>query len=179
MAEPIPVSHPGPMVLETSQERVNVDLRELSFERDAVSLDRVVVSMLISHTSSPDGVQPEGILDLVRGGLPFAALENLVQAVGAPQGEVASVVGMPTTTLGRRRRSGRLTPAESDHVVRVARLTALARELMAGDSDAASRWLTTPHRLLGDETPLRRASTEAGGRDVEQLIGQLRHGVFS
>ena len=124
-------------------------------------------------------MQPGGILDLVRRGLPFVALENLVQAVGAPQGEVASVIGMPNTTLGRRRRSGRLTPAESDHVVRVARLTAFARELMAGDADAASHWLTTPHRLLGDETPLSRASTEAGGREVEQLIGQLRHGVFS
>ncbi|MDE0178425.1 MAG: DUF2384 domain-containing protein, partial [Gammaproteobacteria bacterium] len=29
------------------------------------------------------------------------------------------------------------------------------------------------------ETPLCRASTETGGREVEQLIGQLRHGVFS
>ena len=77
------------------------------------------------------GVHPEGILDLVRGGLPFAALENLVQAVGASQGEIASVVGMPNTTLVRRRRSGRLTPAESDRVVRVARLAALARELVA------------------------------------------------
>ena len=50
---------------------------------------------------------------------------------------------------------------------------------MAGDSNAASDWMTTPHRLLGDETPLCHASTEAGGREVEQLIGQLIHGVFS
>lgn len=50
---------------------------------------------------------------------------------------------------------------------------------MAGDPSAASDWMTTPHRLLGGETPLRHAPTEAGSREVEQLIGQLRHGVLS
>ena len=50
---------------------------------------------------------------------------------------------------------------------------------MAGDPIAAQRWLTTRHPALGDETPLRRASTETGGREVEDLIGRLRHGVFS
>ena len=72
-------------------------------------MQQLVVSMLVPDTSSPGGVQPEDILDLVRSGLPLAALDNLVQAVGASQRELASVVGMPNTTLGRRRRSRRLT----------------------------------------------------------------------
>ncbi len=63
-------------------------------------------------------------------------------------------------------------------MARIARLCVMARNLMGGDVDAGWHWLTTPHRLLGGETPLRRASTEAGEREVEQLIGQLRHGVF-
>ncbi len=179
MVNPIPVPHPGPLLVEESEGRVGVDARGLSVERDATALDRSVVAMLTSGTAAEPNAQSRGILDLIRGGLPFAALENLVQAVGAPQGEVATVVGMPATTLGRRRKNGRLTPTESDHVVRVARLAALARELMAGDPSAARDWMTTPHRLLGGESPLRHASTEAGGREVEQLIGQLRHGVFS
>ena len=171
--------HPGPLLVEKSQGRVNADARELSVEHDATVLDRSVVAMLMAGTAALANAQSKGILDLIHSGLPFAALQNLVQAVGASQGEVAKVVGMPATTLGRRRRNGRLTPTESDHVVRVARLAALARELMAGDPGTASEWMTTPHRLLGGETPLRHASTEAGGREVEQLIGQLRHGVFS
>ena len=116
---------------------------------------------------------------LVRRGLPFGALDNLVRAIGVSRKEIAGVIGMPQTTLGRRRQSGTLTSAESDQVLRVARLVAMTRSLMADDMEAAQRWLTTPHGLLGDETPLRRASTEVGGREVEQLIGQLRHGVFS
>ena len=72
-----------------------------------------------------------------------------------------------------------MTPTESDHAARVARLAAMAGDLMAGDTDAAKRWLTAPHPRLDDESPLRRVSTETGAREVEQLIGQLRHGIFS
>ncbi len=71
-----------------------------------------------------------------------------------------------------------LTPVESDHAMRIAHLAALARELMAGDPDAASAWSSTPHALFDQETPLSLAATETGAREVERLIGQLRHGVF-
>ena len=73
----------------------------------------------------------------------------------------------------------RQTPSQSDRVVRIDRLTDMVRALMRGDEEATRRWLTTPQALLGDETPLHCASTEAGEREVEQLIGRLRHGVFS
>ena len=120
-----------------------------------------------------------GVLELVREGLPFSMLEELTVAIGAAQKELAQVVGIPATTLGRRKRAGRLTPAESDRLVRIARLTDMVLALMRGDTAAAQRWLSTPQEILDDETPLHRASTETGGREVEQLIGRLRHGVFS
>ena len=119
------------------------------------------------------------ILPLVRRGLPFAAFESLVRNAGVSQKDIASAIGMAATTLGRRRQAGRLSPLESDQVVRFARLVIAARRMMAGDANATRRWLTTPHRLLGGEAPLHHASTEVGGREVEQLIGQIRHGVFS
>ena len=138
--------------------------------------DEDVLSLLACPTGE---VAATDVLSQVRCGLPFMALEKLVAAVGSTQKEVASVLGIPATTLSRRRRGGRLTPVESDHVIRIARLTVMARRLMAGDPIAAQHWLTTRHPVLGDETPLRRASTETGGREVEELIGRLRHGVFS
>lgn len=73
----------------------------------------------------------------------------------------------------------RQTASETDRAARIDRLTDAVRALMRGDEQATQRWLTTPQALLGDETPLQRASTETGEREVEQLIGRLRHGVFS
>ena len=127
----------------------------------------------------PALLEGRGVLKRVRNGLPFSMFDELVGALGGSQRELAAIVGIPATTLARRRLSGTLTPAESDRLVRIARLEAMAMALMRGDTSAARRWLRTPHQLLDRETPLERASTETGARDVEHLIGRLRHGVFS
>ena len=119
-----------------------------------------------------------GVLKMVRSGLPFSMFDELVGAVGGSQRELAAVIGIPATTLARRKRSGMLTPSESDRLVRIARLEAMAVAMMRGDAGAAGQWLRTPHDLLDRETPLERASTETGARDVELLVGRLRHGVF-
>ena len=70
-------------------------------------------------------------------------------------------------------------PGESDAVYRVASLVALATGLFGGNRATAIEWLNKPARSFSGETPMMRARTEVGARDVEQLIGRLRHGVFS
>ena len=121
----------------------------------------------------------EGAVALVERGLPFSTLDEVAAAAGVGRLAVARVMGLASTTLARRRKAGRLTPEESDRLVRVARLVAMAHDMMRGDGDAARQWLGKPHELLEGESPLERASTEVGGREVEQLIGRLRHGIFS
>ena len=125
---------------------------------------------------SPDNARA---LKMVRDGLPFSTLENLVGVLGVAQREVANIIGIPATTLSRRKRSGRLTQLESDRLMRIARLVEMAHRMMQGDGAAARRWMIAPHELLGGASPLAHASTEIGGREVEQLIGRLRHGTFS
>ncbi len=119
------------------------------------------------------------LLDAVRRGLPFSTLERLAEHFGTAQKALAQVLAITPSTLARRKASGKLKPEESDRVVRLARIGALAESMMQGDSEAARQWVTAPLAILGGESPLRRASTELGARDVEQLIGRLRHGVFS
>ncbi len=119
------------------------------------------------------------LLYAVREGLPFLTLENLAKRFGTPQKEMARVLAITPSTLARRKVSGKLKPDESDRVVRLARIGTMADALMHRDGDAARRWLTTPLEILGGESPMQRASTELGARDVERLIGRLRHGVFS
>ena len=121
----------------------------------------------------------EGAVAMVRSGLPFSMLDEVAVAAGVGRLALARLLGLPSTTLARRRNAGLLAADESDRLVRVARLVALAHDLMRGDGDAARRWLGDPHELLEGESPLERASTEVGSREVEDLIGRLRHGIFS
>ena len=121
----------------------------------------------------------EGVVSLVRRGLPFVMLDELAAAAGVGRLAMAKVIGLSPTTLARRRKSGTLTTEESDRLVRVARLVGMTYELMRDNGEAARRWLGDGHELIEGESPLERASTEVGGREVEQLIGRLRHGAFS
>jgi len=121
----------------------------------------------------------EGAVAVVRRGLPFSTLDEVADTVGIGRLALARVIGLSPTTLARRRKAGILTSGESDRLLRVARLVALTHEMMGDDAAASRRWLRDRHELLEGESPLTRASTEAGGREVEQLIGRLRDGAFS
>ena len=72
----------------------------------------------------------------------------------------------------------KLRADESDRRSRVARVAALAEEML-GDKVKAARWLRRPNRTLGGKTPLRALDTDCGIRQVETLLHRVEHGVFS
>jgi len=92
---------------------------------------------------------------------------------------LAATIGIPERTLARRRVSRRLTPDESERLLRISAIFEDAVDLFEGDVPAAVNWLNTPRKLLGDRSPLAYARTETGAREVENLIGRLEHGIFS
>ncbi|MFT7405691.1 antitoxin Xre/MbcA/ParS toxin-binding domain-containing protein [Zhongshania sp.] len=66
-----------------------------------------------------------------------------------------------------------------DPDVRLAKLRAAAIEMMSGNESAAINWLNEPKEVLGGESPIIHAATARGAREVQDLIGRIRHGVFS
>jgi putative toxin-antitoxin system antitoxin component (TIGR02293 family) len=71
-----------------------------------------------------------------------------------------------------------LTAEESDRMVRLARVLALAKETL-GDMEKAGRWLQTSNRALEGDRPFDRLDTDAGVRSVEQVLGRIAYGVYS
>lgn len=127
------------------------------------------------------GLRAANTGDLIRQlekGLPFRALGSLEAASGLPPAEIAAVIGIPERTLARRKAAGRLSPDESERLLRVASLFEKAVQLFEGDVAGAVRWLTSPKRALGERTPLVYSRSEVGAREVEALIGRMEHGVF-
>jgi len=120
----------------------------------------------------------EHLVERVRAGFPFPELEALRVRLGMTLHEAAGLAGIPGRTLARRRQAGRLDPSESERVLRIERLFALATQLLR-DGDRARDWLKSPKAALAGHTPLDYADTEVGAREVEHLIGRLRHGVFA
>jgi putative toxin-antitoxin system antitoxin component (TIGR02293 family) len=116
----------------------------------------------------------------VKAGLPVAEFDALRELLGLTVEGLARRIGISIATLSRRRQSGQpLDAGRSDRLLRFARLFRLAVELHDGDSEAARNWLSKPARALDGKTPLDHADTEAGAREVENLIGRLEHGVYT
>ena len=120
---------------------------------------------------------PQALIARTRSGVQAVVIRDLAALLHRPVAELGLAIGLSRATLARKIRSAATLPlAESDRAVRYVRLWRLAVQLWESDA-AAAEWLTSPERALGGETPLHHAETEVGARRVEQLIGQLEHGI--
>ena len=119
------------------------------------------------------------VAELVREGIPARSLKALAQALNMSMTRVSEATLIPRRTLERRIASnGRLPQPESERVVRIGRIFAKATDVFE-DRVEAALWLNEPLAYFGGRTPMQLISTEAGAREVEQVLGRIEHGVFS
>lgn len=118
--------------------------------------------------------------ELIASGVPRGAAQHLRKHLKLTEGELAEGLGVSTKTLQRlaKHPDGRLTPAQGDRLYRLARVVALAEEVFE-DADRAHDWLRQPQRGLGNRIPFGLMRSEAGAREVEDLLGRIEYGVFS
>ena len=119
------------------------------------------------------------MIRIIRKGIKAGSLPALADYLDIPKKDIYGLTSIPYATFKRREQNGKLNSDESDRVYRYAHLVSLAEDMMHGDRDKAVRWLKTPKSVLQDETPLEHATSEIGAREVENLIGRIRHGVYS
>lgn len=74
------------------------------------------------------------------------------------------------------KRKWSLSPAESEHTERLARVVAMAEDVWR-DRDQARQFLTTPHPEIGGKTPLDAALTELGARQAEEVMARIVYGL--
>ena len=119
------------------------------------------------------------LAELVREGIPARALMTLAERAGLRQADVSLRFGIPQRTLTRRlAQHSRLTAAESDRTVRLARIYSTVLETL-GSEEKAAEWLKTPNRALRGERPLDQLDTDPGVREVEEVLGRISYGVYS
>lgn len=118
------------------------------------------------------------VVDRVRAGLPYAALEAVATRFEIPTEALVRVLHIPPRTLARRKKERRLRPDESDRLLRLARVAARAEEVL-GTPENAAGWLRDPIIALGDTSPLDNLDTELGTEEVEQILGRIEHGIYS
>lgn len=132
-----------------------------------------IVEQIVAQT-----IPSSNIIGAVQAGFGIEEMEGLRAALGLPIEGLAAKLGISKATLHRRKAAGKLDPAESDRVVRFARLMGKAVEVMESE-DNARKWLNAPQVGLGGAVPLDYAETEVGAREVEDLLGRIEYSVYS
>jgi putative toxin-antitoxin system antitoxin component (TIGR02293 family) len=119
------------------------------------------------------------LVEMIREGLPANILPALAGELAMDRKTVAQAVGISERTLSRRlSHRSRLSSAESDRTVRLARVLALATETLGGIAKA-SQWLQSPNRTLEGRTPFELLDTDTGVQSVETVLGRIAYGVYS
>ncbi len=126
------------------------------------------------------GVTPKSafnLAEIVEKGLPTDSI-SLLKDKGLTFSEVSEIVISPRTLKHRKARAEHLSLEETDRVVRVARIVALAENVF-GNREKALLWLRSPDDRMGDRSPLSMLQTESGGRLVENMLWQIDEGVYT
>ena len=119
---------------------------------------------------------PGQLRALVRAGLPYAALSAVVSGFRLGAADTGTILRIPERTLARRKKEKRLSAEESDRLVRLARIAALAEDIL-GSRENAARWLAAGNRALGGRTPLSELDTDLGAEEIEAVLQRLSHGI--
>ncbi|WP_419805411.1 antitoxin Xre-like helix-turn-helix domain-containing protein [Terriglobus sp.] len=109
-------------------------------------------------------------------GLTLDGLEKLKQA-GFTSSEISDVIIPARTLKHRRAKQQRLSPEESERLLRVVRVLAFADRVF-GEHEKAMRWLRRPSSRLEDTSPLSNLRTEAGTRFVEGMLWSISENLY-
>src|SRR5438034_11207361 len=88
---------------------------------------------------------PTELIRQIQKGLRFSELETLQNSIDLPFEQLAAKLCISRSTLQRRKAAGRLSPDESDKVIRFSRLLRHATNVF-GDIKRARAWLKFPQR---------------------------------
>ena len=144
------------------------------FSRDAFSHYLSVVGNLTLDVGGASATAFRYVRSIVSNGLPRKAFDRVKDAIGMTAERLSSLTGIPTRTLARRER---LKPDESERLLRVASAFQKALEVFR-DLEKARSWFITPRSALAGLAPLECCDTEAGCREVEDLLGRIDESVY-
>jgi len=112
---------------------------------------------------------------LVHRGIGTNVLRYVLRA-GFSKQEIERLIIPARTWTHRKTKKQSLSLEESDRVVRLARIQALAEDVF-GDVAKANQWLREDLGILDSKSPLEMARSESGARLIEQILAKIDWGA--
>lgn len=108
----------------------------------------------------------------------YDSIKEMAARFGLGRAEVKSIFGIPERTQFRyEKENSVLKPAIVDRLGRFKRIFKQAVDLFEDEAEAW-RWLNTPKSALDNQTPLSVLATDAGAKQVEEILYRAEYGMF-
>ncbi|MGH8285505.1 MAG: type II RES/Xre toxin-antitoxin system antitoxin [Steroidobacteraceae bacterium] len=137
-----------------------------------------IVSALGGRQVFGSGSRQIDLLEEVERGLPTKAYGVIAKTLGLTPEEEDRLLQNSLRTRARWKQRTRLDTATSDRLVRLARILALATDVLESQEHAVA-WLREASDALGGRTPLELMTTDVGAEKVTNMLYQLEHGVYA
>jgi putative toxin-antitoxin system antitoxin component (TIGR02293 family) len=125
---------------------------------------------------------PETELDfvpIIRKGFPVSVFKSLGDQAELSEETICRSLRIARRTAARRKQRGaRLKPAESELLLRLARVLAAATDIL-GSRAKAREWLLAPNLALGSVPPIQILDTGIGFQQVIDVLKRIEYGVYS
>jgi len=121
----------------------------------------------LPHIAELDGRDLANVVDT---GLPMLVLSQ-VEAAGYTMAETINLIFrgyVPSTPI--------LSADENDRMIRLIRVASHAQDVF-GSPEKAWRWLRKPKKAFDGKTCIDMLSTEQGGREVDNMLTRIDHGM--
>jgi putative toxin-antitoxin system antitoxin component (TIGR02293 family) len=130
--------------------------------------------MTVHTRNSPKNVSGSSAQSVVR----YHVLHDIASIYELDNRQKESLFGVPARTQARYKRDDHvLGPLVVDRLERFKRITQQAIDLFE-DEQAAKTWLSTSKVGLNNQTPLEAMATDAGAKQVEQMLYRAEYGVY-
>lgn len=118
--------------------------------------------------------------ELIRKGFDYKVGDRVRGRLNISNHDFAGLLDISERTLTRIRRSPnkRFSLIASDRLFRLVRIFVTAWMVLE-DENAAKEWLHRPQFGLGGKVPLDLIQTEAGAKEVEDLLLRIEYGVLA
>jgi len=117
-------------------------------------------------------------IETIKEGISKEELENLKEQTDVDYNMLAKILSVTKATLHNRKGKERFDAAVSERILLLADIYSYGYTVFK-DQERFNRWMKTPNRALGGESPLNLAETIYGMEEIKNLIGRIDYGVYS
>jgi putative toxin-antitoxin system antitoxin component (TIGR02293 family) len=104
---------------------------------------------------------------------------QLAKRFEIPKVKLAKLIGISARTLAQKEQNRQpLSQTASDRLYRLAQVIALSEEVFESEQTAKD-WLKRPNKALAGAIPLELLDTDAGIKQVTNLLNRIEYGVYS